>query len=86
MDIGVIAFLERWTEEHVAPVPAALVMETAVDLAEKCIADAEEAGFPAEQIEEAAQELNEGLDLVAYMQQALRDRPLELIDEDQPDA
>lgn len=81
-----VAFLERWTDEHVSPVSAALVSEQAVRLSEKCLADAEEAGFSGEQIEEAAQEINDGYDLISYIEAALKADDLGEADEDDEDS
>ncbi len=67
------AFLERWTEENVTPVPAADRQAEAERLATACREEAAQEGFTDAELDEACtQSSDEELtDLMSYMSAAL---------------
>jgi hypothetical protein len=71
MDEDALAFLERWVEVHAVAKSSASRSELAEKLAGQCYRDAEEAGFDADAIDEAAAEATDGEDLIAYIELAL---------------
>ena len=76
-----IAFLERWIEEHVIPVPAGKQLAEAERLAAACIRDAAEEDISEDELTEIAIEDSDGDDLVAYMVKALERAELEELDD-----
>jgi 20S proteasome alpha/beta subunit len=76
-----IAFLERWVEEHVTPVPAGRQAAEAERLAAACIRDAAEEDITEDELTEIAIEDSDGDDLVAYMMKALDKAELEELDD-----
>lgn len=67
----ILAFIEKWIEDNVAPVEANLIPERAESLAEQCYREAADAGFDESEIEEAVAELADGEDLASYIEAAL---------------
>ena len=81
MDDLSIAFLERWVEENVTPVPANRQAAEAVRLAAACTRDAAEEDITEETLAEIASEESDGDDLVAFMAKALERAELEAEDD-----
>ena len=81
MDDLSIAFLERWVEENVTPVPANRQAAEAVRLAAACTRDAAEEDITEETLAEIASEESDGDDLVAFMAKALEKAELEAEDD-----
>jgi hypothetical protein len=73
------AFLERWIEQNVK----AGGDDDAEALASSCKADADEQGIPEDELNEAAEELSDGDDLVTVMENAIEQA--ELAEYDDPD-
>jgi ATPase subunit of ABC transporter with duplicated ATPase domains len=71
MSDDALAFLEKWIEDNTVAITAHLRAEKAEDLAVQCRKDAAEAGFSEEEIEEAIEELSDGEELAALIEEAL---------------
>ena len=82
MDETSIAFLERWVEENVKPVPPSRKQAEAERLAAACIQDGAEDDINESDLVEIAAEETGGGDLVAYMSNAIEKALAEEVDED----
>jgi hypothetical protein len=71
MDEMAMAFLERWVEENVKPVPAGRQQAEAERLAAACIHDAADEEISEDNLQEIASEETDGDDLVSYMSNAI---------------
>ena len=86
MNDDALAFLEKWIEDNVMVTTANLRAERAEDLAVQCRREAVEAGFSEEELDEVVEELSEGDDLAALIEQAMDKLDVEEEDEDEEDA
>jgi hypothetical protein len=65
------AFLERWIEENIQSGSERPEKGEGERLALQCLKEAEDQGIAEEDIDEAAQDLSDGEDLVAVMENAI---------------
>jgi SOS response regulatory protein OraA/RecX len=71
MSDDALAFLEKWIEDNAVAIAAPLRAEKAEDLAVQCRREAVEAGISEEELDEVIEELSDGEDLAALIEQAL---------------
>lgn len=82
MNDDALAFLEKWIEDNAVATTAQLRAEKAEDLAVQCRRDAVEVGFSEEELDEVVEELGDGDDLAALIEQAMDKLDLEEGDEE----
>ena len=85
MDDLAIAFLERWIEENVTPVPVNRQVAEAERLAATCLRDAAEEGISEDDLAEIAAEDSDGDDLVTYLAKAIEKATLDASEDDDAD-
>lgn len=71
MTEDLLAFFEKWLNDHITPTEESLRAERAEGLAELFYRDAAEAGFDEDDVVEAASEITEGEDLVTFIEAKL---------------